>query len=93
MYTVHLFECDRAFGGHEEGGWWFDYGQPVEHEANRSFPNRAAAVAYYDSLTKLEDDLNSGLADINSVLCSGVYRFIVSKGAALPFPAVRPTYC
>jgi hypothetical protein len=93
MFSVYLFEVDRAFGGHEEGGWWFDVGQPVTHKANRTFSNRGAAISYYRSLADLETQLNDGLADLDSVCCSGVYRFIVSKGAPKAFPETRPYYC
>lgn len=26
-YTVAFYEIDRAYGGPEEGGWWFNTGQ------------------------------------------------------------------
>ena len=25
-YTVAIYLCDRAYGGPEEGGWWYDTG-------------------------------------------------------------------
>ena len=25
-YVVAVYLCDRAFGGHEEGGWWYQTG-------------------------------------------------------------------
>ena len=27
-YTVAIFFVDRAYGGPEEGGWWYDFGEP-----------------------------------------------------------------
>ena len=30
MLFVAVYEIDRAFGGSEEGGWWFDTGQLME---------------------------------------------------------------
>src|SRR4051794_29723324 len=27
---VNVYEVDRAYGGAEEGGWWFDTGQAIE---------------------------------------------------------------
>ena len=27
---VNTYECNRALGGREEGGWWYDYGEPIE---------------------------------------------------------------
>jgi hypothetical protein len=93
MFSVYLFEVDRAYGGAEEGGWWFDVGQPVTHSANRTFSDRGTALSYYRSLAGLEEEINEGLAPLESVLCSGVYRFIVSKGAPQAFPEIRPHYC
>jgi len=29
MKYVAVFEVDRAFGGREEGGWWYDRGEKV----------------------------------------------------------------
>jgi len=29
-YTVAVYICDRAYGGPEEGGWWYDCGVPSE---------------------------------------------------------------
>ena len=51
-YTVAVFEVDRAYGGPEEGGWWFDYGQPLPRSCRLPFAaswtrfrNRQAAIA------------------------------------------------
>ena len=29
VWTVAVYEVDRLFGGHEEGGWWFDVGELI----------------------------------------------------------------
>ena len=26
-----MYEVGEAYGGPEEGGWWYDYGQPRDH--------------------------------------------------------------
>ena len=31
MFAVNLYLVDRAYGGSEEGGWYFDCGEPVQH--------------------------------------------------------------
>lgn len=31
LYTVTVFKVDRAYGGPEEGGWWYDCGYPAYH--------------------------------------------------------------
>lgn len=42
-YIIAAYEVDRAFGGHEEGGWWFDTGQLVR--VMRMAHNEDAAYA------------------------------------------------
>jgi hypothetical protein len=92
MFSVHLFKLDRAFGGHEEGGWWFDYGEPEDHPLNKVFRTKAEAIAYRNSIEAEADRMNDGLPSIDSVLCEGVYCFLINEGEAEPFPAVRPRY-
>ena len=92
MFSVHLFLIDRAFGGREEGGWWFDYGEPEDHPANRIFKTKAEAIAYRNSLDDVETELNSGRRSIDSVLSEGEFRFLFSRGYAKPFPESKPRY-
>jgi hypothetical protein len=30
-FVVQMYEVGQAYGGPEEGGWWYDYGQPLDH--------------------------------------------------------------
>lgn len=30
-FVVQMYETGRAYGGPEEGGWWYDYGEPMDH--------------------------------------------------------------
>ena len=47
-YTVAIFFVDRAYGGPEEGGWWFDTGEPDNDYARftRGFRTQKAASDY-----------------------------------------------
>jgi hypothetical protein len=95
MYAVNLYLVDRAFGGHEEGGWWFDCGQPELHPFNRVFESYDDARKYWELVCKpAEADINEGRASISSVLSEGEYRFIIGHDGELPapFPAQRPHY-
>jgi hypothetical protein len=92
MFSVHLFKLDRAYGGREEGGWWYDCGYPEDHPLNKVFSTKAEAIAYRDSIAGEADRMNDGLPSIDSVLCEGVYCFLINEGEAEPFPAVRPRY-
>ena len=93
MYSVHLFKLDRAFGGREEGGWWYDIGYPEDHYLNKTFSTEAEAVEYFESIADLAHLMNEGLPSLNSVRCEGVYRFLINEGEAKAFPESRPYYC
>lgn len=30
-FVVQMYEVGQAYGGPEEGGWWYDYRQPLDH--------------------------------------------------------------
>jgi len=96
-YFVHLFLLDRAFGGHEEGGWYFDCGEPVDCTYNRGFATRQDARDYLAHLYDTADvnaflsDYNEGRHSIDSVLSEGIYDFKIVEEVA-PFPEFRPHY-
>lgn len=95
MYAVNLYFVDRAFGGREEGGWYYDYGQPELHPLNRVFESYDVAHQYLnEQCLPVQEELNQGRPSIHSVLSQGQYRFIVGAKDALPapFPAERPHY-
>ena len=94
MFAVNLYLIDRAFGGREEGGWWYDCGQPVLHPLNRVFETYEEAQKYRWECVAVEAQLNEGLPSIDSVLSQGQYRFYVEDEGELPapFPAVKPHY-
>ena len=101
-FVFTLVVRDRAYGGPEEGGWWFDCGEPVDHPFNRGFTSRGEARAYEFQLGEdgeLDDaleELNEGRAELSSVTCEGVYDFMIleadDEGKAKPFPEFRPHY-
>lgn len=31
MYYVNVYKLDRLYGGPEEGGWWYTYGDCIEY--------------------------------------------------------------
>ncbi len=95
MTTVAVFLVDRAYGGPEEGGWWYDTGEPAHEYARftRGFRNDAPAAAYAARLNRvLCDNLNKGRHPISSVLSKGRYRALVCDGNPRPYPETRPHY-
>lgn len=96
MYIVSYYLLNRGYGGPEEGGWWFDYGdvEPSLDRFARGFATEDAAYDYARRLNRhVSPKLNDGGHDINSVLCDGVYEAIVSEGYPKSFPEEIPHYC
>jgi hypothetical protein len=84
-YTVQLFEVDQAYGGPEEGGWWFTYGQPVSDSAvgfkvTRRFKTEAKAWGY---ARRIQPRLKR---------IEGNYAAYICPAKPKVFPATRPFY-
>jgi hypothetical protein len=99
MFTVAVYLCDRAYGGPEEGGWWYDCGVPSEEHANftRGFTADAegvkAAADYARELNQTHGkEWNEGRREINSILSDGQYFAEVRDGNPKPYPATIPHY-
>lgn len=94
-YTVAIFMVDLAYGGPEEGGWYYDCGYPsTDHlEYIRGFTTEEDAVFYCQQLNEsVVVDLNKGRHPISSVLSEGRYTAIVCDGTPKPYPRTRPHY-
>jgi len=87
---------DKAYGGSEEGGWWYTYGLP-EPDLDRFARGFATMEEAYDYARRLNNRvspiLNEGRRDISSVLSDGIYSAEVSEGYPRPFPEYVPHYC
>lgn len=94
FWHVRLYLTDRAFGGHEEGGWYYECGTPHKHAQNGLFMDQESATEFAAYLNEhVAPGLNEGRnADTGSVLSEGCYRFLVGQGEAMPYPSVIPHY-
>jgi len=94
MYAVNLYFVDRAFGGREEGGWYYDYGYPCEVRIapQRRFKTRAKAQGYLNEIAPVIDRMNRHRPSISSVLSKGRYRAYIFSGKPCGYPEHRPTY-
>jgi hypothetical protein len=101
FWTVAVYECDRRYGGPEEGGWWFDCGERVAHLmaddlAPRVFTDQDKAYEYATDLQgRLDVRFNNDgeNRDLNSVNCEGRYCAEVHEGfAPAHYPETRPYY-
>jgi hypothetical protein len=103
MYFVATYLCDRAYGGPEEGGWWYDYGDLVTDatlltEHGLALPTCLANAPNAYKLSNeqnalLKTTLNVDRRPKYSVLSEGVYESHVMEGS-LPshFPITKPHY-
>ena len=102
IFWVGVYLEDRAFGGREEGGWWYDYGilQTARwvYEECGVFPSchstRAAALVARAQFQTGLDKLNSERrSDIGSVLSEGRFAAVIHENE-LPknYPESKPRY-
>lgn len=102
-WTVTIVMADRAFGGREEGGWYFDTFDPfddcareraVDCKADRLFWNLSDAIAYSAELDEKCKAWNveERRPRKDSVASRGVYEAYVFDGYPARIPAERPIY-
>lgn len=95
-HTIALHNVDQAYGGPEDGGWYYSCGMPCDDlaEFTRTIKNRNAAERYAEKLNKLADDLNHGKREVSSVIYDGDrVTAIIDRGPiAKAWPPTRPYY-
>lgn len=96
VWCVAPYLVSLAFGGHEEGGWWFDYGIP-ELSPDLPFPvfyrTKREALKGRDKMQSILDaGANKGRRSKSSVLSDGVYEAHYTEGLPKSFPETRPHY-
>lgn len=91
-YIVALYEIDRAYGGPEEGGWWYDTG--VLERPIALTRSTEAAIAVAARVNRFLDRLQRHKRPVSSVTYDGGrHRAFVFAKTAPPFtPIERPTY-
>lgn len=91
-HIVAIYLCDRAYGGPEEGGWWFDTGELIR--VHRVFGSADAAQRRCERLNRrLDATINRGRRPISSVLSDGQYRAEVRENfVPRHYPERRPHY-
>lgn len=87
VYAVTVGMADLAYGGPEEGGWYFDTFEPI-----RTFiVPRSRRRSLEDKLGAWLVKANEGRPEISSVLSEGRY-WLRSGIITQPEPRVRPHY-
>ena len=91
-FIVATYLCDRAFGGPEEGGWYYDCGELVR--VHRIFGNEDAAYDFAARMNRtLDATINRDRPKISSVLSEGrFYACVHENNAPKYYPEERPHY-
>ncbi len=87
-FYVALVSSDKAYGGPEEGGWYFDTQEVIEQVAVSSLASMCAIVQ--DMMNRYT---NAGKHRPDSVLCRGWYEILVRTKPVMQEPRLRPHYC
>ena len=96
MFTVAITLADMAWGGYEEGGWWYRYSIPQDDliEHLRGFTDREDAIHYAIRLDNtICAELNEGRPSINEINSLGIYSAEVYENSyPRPLPDRKPHY-
>jgi hypothetical protein len=85
---VNVYCDDRAYGGPQEGGWWYDTSNCVESiKVSRKAANQLLKVKQREC-----DEENEGNPPISSVLSRGFYHAKIENRPGKDYPGYRPTY-
>ncbi len=85
---VNVYDVNRAYGGAEEGGWWFDCGAPLRtiHVRQRD------AERCLRRVERVLAEWNRGAPPLHSVACMGVYQARIEDQPAQAWPNPYPHY-
>ena len=91
-WLLSFYECDRAYGGPEEGGWWYDTSALVR--TFRCFPTKETAIAAAKRGNALLERLQRNKTSVNSVTYQGGQHAILVHQNCAPtyLPTERPQY-
>ena len=86
---INVYMIDQAYGGPEEGDWWYTCGRPVE---SRLADNEAEAEDILAERRAYWDGHNEGRPEIYSVISEGRFSVRRESRYARQFPKTIPHY-
>ena len=91
---LNVYIVDRAYGGPEEGGWWYDYGVPyasvpLGEDDGPAYHQPAVQKAAWKRWVKAS---NEDRPQVSSVSSEGIYVIRFEQGMAAAWPTERPYY-
>lgn len=98
-YYVNRYIVNRAYGGPEEGGWWYEYGifDYTCPEGLYRTGDEDAALMLRDRLQEATDQVQDKMPgafkyDLSSACCQGRVVWIVQTHPGRDYPSERPVY-
>lgn len=88
-FYVNTYLVDRAYGGSEEGGWWYDCGEPID---SRQCDTYEEALKVREEREMWCRENNKGRRPLYSVLSNGEYRTSLEAHFAKIWPDRKPHY-
>jgi len=89
---VNVYLEDRAFGGREEGGWWYNYGDPVLEWCKVATSEEEVEALKEAALAWCQEENACRRSDIYSVLSEGRYIVCEQEHPPQAFPETTPFY-
>ena len=89
-YHVNEYHMDRAYGGPEEGGWWYTTGRFIDRLGTADTIEEARTIE--DRHQSEMDELNHGLPSIDSMASQGRNVILIDERPGADFPSERPYY-
>ncbi len=88
---VNTYLTNQAYGGPEEGGWWYMYGEPEE---SVQFDYAVEAHEAYEEISNKwkQKNIDEGNRETSSVSCDGYYQTWIEDKFAVAFPKQPQTY-
>ena len=86
---INVYLIDKAYGGPEEGGWWYEYGKVIRSKQVVPIEVEAAKET---ELLWCDEENKHRRSDIGSVLSEGMYVVYVEDEPGADFPTHTPHY-
>ena len=90
MFYVNEYLLNRAYGGPEEGGWWYDTGDFVK--CHGVYRMEITADIRINSLQSYLQKERKGQRSTSSMACTGFTDIWVDDFPGQDFPNGRPHY-
>ena len=89
---VNVYLIDRAYGGPEEGGWYYTMGLFSDGEAFPDEREEDVERAVEQAKSRCDDWNEKRNSDIGSVLSDGKYVVRIENHPGKNYPDVKPHY-